>query len=61
MKKKTTIAAPPTYCETCPPASGSLAVYRITATTLDGEVLDWQKVCEDCLPFIFEVGKGAKS
>lgn len=32
-------------CDTCESAE---ARYRLTLTTLDGEVLDWKSVCHDC-------------
>lgn len=48
-----------TRCDLCPEYHPQVAVFRISATDLDGVVLDTHDVCEDCIPMLFVTGQTA--
>lgn len=44
-------------CYTCELDENALTLFKLTATTMDGEVLDVKYFCGDCIPFVMELGE----
>lgn len=47
------------YCDTCELDEDAVTLFRLTATTLDGEILDTKHLCRDCMPLVVTLGAEA--